>query len=304
MTATWASLDAELLSSWCLPVDAEGDKFARGTVLIIGGSSTTPGAVLLAGRAALRAGAGRLQIATAPEICRQLAVAMPEALVFPATQISDDPDDGLITDELIQRISDADCVLVGPGLVDRSLAAALVAAALDPASGGPVVLDAEALAAFPESGRAAASPGRMLLMTPNRQELDALLVALERRPAGGEPLTGDELADGVSELAEAVGAVVASFGWIAAPDGRRWFTDAGHPSLGTSGSGDVLAGFAAGLGARTKDPAQAACWATYAHLRAGERLGERFAPFGFLAHELIDAVADACRPLGCRAGGS
>jgi ADP-dependent NAD(P)H-hydrate dehydratase len=73
-------LDAEALRAWPLPIDDDGDKYSRGTVLIIGGSITTPGAVLLAGRAALRMGAGRLQIATAAEAALHVAIALPDAV--------------------------------------------------------------------------------------------------------------------------------------------------------------------------------------------------------------------------------
>src|SRR4051794_16824680 len=58
------------------------DKHGRGTVLVVGGSSETPGAVLLAGLAALRAGAGRVQLATAASAVAALGVAIPEARVI------------------------------------------------------------------------------------------------------------------------------------------------------------------------------------------------------------------------------
>jgi ADP-dependent NAD(P)H-hydrate dehydratase len=80
---------------------------------------------------------------------------------------------------------------------------------------------------------------------------------------------------------------------VAAHDGRRWRSGAGHPGLGTSGSGDVLAGLVAGVAARTGDAAQAACWGTLAHQLSGQRLGEQCSPLGFLARELIDAVVPA-----------
>src|SRR6187431_3002211 len=70
-------LDAALLQSWPLPVDDGSDKYSRGTVLVVGGSTMTPGAVLLAGRAALRMGAGRVQVATAPEVAIPVGVAFP-----------------------------------------------------------------------------------------------------------------------------------------------------------------------------------------------------------------------------------
>src|SRR5688572_16889461 len=69
-----------LLRDWPLPVPG-GGKDARGTVLVVGGSRHTPGAVLLAGVAALRAGAGVLQLAVAESTAAALSIEVPEALV-------------------------------------------------------------------------------------------------------------------------------------------------------------------------------------------------------------------------------
>ena len=69
-----------LLRDWPLP-DPQGDKESRGTVLVVGGSRFTPGGVLLAGVAALRAGAGRLQLAVTGSTATALSIAVPEAKV-------------------------------------------------------------------------------------------------------------------------------------------------------------------------------------------------------------------------------
>ena len=69
-----------------------------------------------------------------------------------------------------------------------------------------------------------------------------------------------------------------------------WLVPFGHPGLGTSGSGDVLAGAVAGLLARGTERAQAACWATYLHAAAGDRLAPVVGRIGFLARELVDTL--------------
>ena len=85
-------------------------------------------------------------------------------------------------------------------------------------------------------------------------------------------------------------AAVTVGGRIAAPDGRRWGGGAMVPGLGTSGSGDVLAGLVAGCAARAGDPAQAACWGTYLHVEAGRSLGRRVRTTGYLARELLGEI--------------
>jgi ADP-dependent NAD(P)H-hydrate dehydratase len=279
-----ATLDAALLTAWPMPTDEGGDKFSRGTVLIIGGSPTTPGAVILAGMAALRMGAGRLQIATARTVAEAMAVAMPEALVMPL----DVDDSGALSvdtsgsgHELAKMVSRADAVLIGSGMQSEPPPLAATHFVLDHAGDDAIIVaDAAALLAVRDVGDDARRriAGRLML-TPNRQEVQDLVVGAT---ASSDPLV---------EVAERYGAVVTSFGTVQTSDGRRWHTDTGHPSLGTSGSGDVLAGLVLGAAARCGDAAHAACWATFVHAAAGRQLGERCGMLGFLARELIDEMA-------------
>ena len=75
-------LDRAALDLHPLPPVVDGDKETKGRVLIVAGSREVPGAALLAASAAMRAGAGKLRIATAESIHVQLGVAMPEAMVI------------------------------------------------------------------------------------------------------------------------------------------------------------------------------------------------------------------------------
>jgi len=284
-------LDRDLLATWPMPVDEHGDKHVRGSVLVIGGSSTTPGAALLAGVGALRMGAGRLQIATAASVATALAVALPEALVAP---LDEGPDGGLslasASCDVHGLVAAADAVLVGPGMVvgdaTDALTRSVLAAARDDAI---VVLDAAAMVgACAPGGSLTPDCARRTIVTPNRQE-SALV--LDRDEA-------DEDDGGtVADIAVRIGVTVTSFGHVAAPDGRRWATRPPTPGLGTSGSGDVLAGLAAGAGARCGDGPHAACWATYAHAAAGHRAGARRSQLGFLARELLDEVPAVLREI-------
>src|SRR5690606_6460560 len=72
--------------------------------------------------------------------------------------------------------------------------------------------------------------------------------------------------------------------------GRLWINTGGSPGLGTSGSGDVLAGVIAGLAAHGATPEQAAAWGVHLHAQAGARLSHRFGEVGFLAREIAGEV--------------
>jgi ADP-dependent NAD(P)H-hydrate dehydratase len=282
-------LDEALLADWPLPVDEHGDKFSRGTVLVVGGSPTTPGAVILAGMAALRAGAGRLQIATASSIAPTVAVAVPEALVLPLEADRDGALPGVPTAHFADLMESASAVLIGPGMPSDPPPVGMLGCVLDLASDDAViVVDAAALSALCDIGADVQRRFRgRLMMTPNRQEADMLASHSGR---DGSARRGE---DPLTDIAMVHGAVVTSFGTVQSADGRRWHTDVGHPSLGTSGSGDVLAGLAAGFAARSGDAAQSACWATFVHASTGQRLGERRGALGFLARELIEQASTA-----------
>lgn len=254
-----------VLRDWPLP-DPEGGKESRGTVLVVGGSKYNPGAVLLAGVAALRAGAGRLQLAVAEETTVALSIAVPEAKVVGL------PGDGLA--------AGADVIALGPGLDDIDQTTELMRTVLGAAGrDAAVVLDAYALGAL--SKDASLLPQRRAVLTPNLVEAEHLL--------GHAP--GEDVGAAALELAGKYGVVVSLYGHIAAPDGRRWVEESGDVGLGTSGSGDARAGIVAGLLARGAEPAQAACWGAYAHAVSGQRLAPRYGRVGFLARELVDEVA-------------
>jgi hydroxyethylthiazole kinase-like uncharacterized protein yjeF len=279
----------QVLRGWALP-EPTGGKNARGSILVIGGSSETLGAVLLAAEAALRAGAGKLQVATAESVAPFAATALPEALVraLPQSDSGAIRADGAdVVRELAER---ADAVLLGPGMKDEEETRGFGDRLL-PHLEGPVVLDALGLASVTADVSCLKHFDARVVLTPNPTEL---AIALHR----DEQEIDDEPATAALDLAGRANAVVGLGGatsWVAAPDQRLWQDDSGGAGLGVSGSGDVRAGIVAGLLARGADPLQAAVWAAHLHGRAGERLAATVGRLGFLARELpaqVPAVID------------
>ncbi|MEV6798041.1 NAD(P)H-hydrate dehydratase [Micromonospora rifamycinica] len=269
-----------LLRDWALPVPT-GGKDNRGTVLVVGGSRFTPGAVLLAGVAALRAGAGVLQLAAAESTAAALSIQVPEAMVVGLPETADGAVAGDPGDRLSDLVERADVVTVGPGLNNIDQTRALLRLVLSAA--GPhtaLVFDAYALGALSHEPDLLVGTDRKVVLTPNLTEARHLL--------GRDP--GDDLDADSRELARRYEAVVSLYGHIATPDGQGWREESGDAGLGTSGSGDVRAGLLAGLLSRGAEPAQAACWAAWVHAVSGQRLVPRFGRIGFLARELLDEI--------------
>ena len=275
-----AALDATLLHAWPMPVRVGGDKFSRGTALVIGGSDRTPGSMRLAGEAALRMGAGRLQLATAASVATALAVALPESMVVP---LPVDGEGGLLwpdDDGLGAALQRADAVLVGPGMMGECTTPLVVDILRRVADHAMVVLDAvaiQSLAGIPDE----LVPRGRLLLTPNRQELRTL--------THRDDEDDERDAESASAVARRYGAVVSCFGRVTTAE-QCWDMGLSSPGLGTSGSGDVLAGLAAGAAARCGDRDQAACWATFVHARSATRLALRVGELSFLARELVAEV--------------
>ena len=114
-----------------------------------------------------------------------------------------------------------------------------------------------------------------------------MLTGLEKTRIRADP------ARAASDAAAHLGALVVLKGAttiIASPAGEMLVHEGGVPGLGTSGSGDVLAGLMAGLLARGARPIDAAAWAVYLHAAAGRLLTERVGALGFLARELAATI--------------
>ncbi len=275
-----AEVDAALLRGWPLPQPDDRDsKEERGRVLVVGSHAGVPGAVLLAGEAALRVGAGKLQLATSLDAAPALAAAVPEALVVGF----DEGDD--VGKVLADRAAGAHAIVIGVGSSEAEHDEVRETVRMLVALDGPsvIVLDAGAITSLGEGGREVlgSSTGRVVL-TPNPAEAAALA------GCAIEDVRDDPMAI-ARRLVDDLGVVVAVKGpttYTCAPDGRAFADAAGNVGLGTSGSGDVASGAVAGLAARGADPVQATVFGMHLHAVAGDRLARRIGPIGYLAREL------------------
>lgn len=269
-----------VLRDWPLP-EPGSDKSARGHVVVVGGTTTTPGAVLLAGEAALRAGAGKLAIAAPEEVAVALAVAVPEAMVTGLASTSEGAIDPGASTDVVALVEGADAVVVGSGFIDPGASVAFldrVALELD----APLVVDALASAFLTEHPDGLHHLGGRAVLTVNPTELS--------RTAGRdeEEVEQDPLG-AARDVARRSRVVVLCGGeqkLVVTPEGRSWVVQGGGRGLGVSGSGDVQGGIVAGLLARGAEPAQAAVWGAFLHARAGERLAASVGALGYLAREL------------------
>jgi hydroxyethylthiazole kinase-like uncharacterized protein yjeF len=247
-----------------------------GSVGVLGGASGMVGAALLAGRAALKLGAGRVYVGFVAGNAPAVDFSQPELMLRSA--------------EEVLALEHLTVLAAGPGFGDAARAETLLDAAL--ASPLPLVLDADALnlVAQREALRTrACARTAPTLLTPHPAEAARLLATS----------THDVQADRVAAACKLAatcrcGVVLKGAGSVCAwPDGHWAINTSGNPGMASAGTGDVLTGFlAALLGARV--PAELALEAcVYLHGAAADRLvAHGTGPIGLVAGELIDAARD------------
>jgi hydroxyethylthiazole kinase-like uncharacterized protein yjeF len=215
-----------------------------------------------------------LHIATSADVAPALAIAMPEARVS-AISSATRGKAAAPSSDLIDAAKRCDALLVGPGMA-ASAATQRIAASCA-AHAKATVLDAGAI----EAKKAKAS-----VITPHHGEM-AQLCGCEKADVARDPAS---VAAAVAQERDVVVALKGAITHVANPAGQLWIYRGGSIGLGTSGSGDVLAGVVAGLLAQGAAADQAAVWGVVLHGEAGAALAERVGAVGFLAREIADEI--------------
>lgn len=278
------SLDRDWLSEHPLPaLEHDTDKNRRGRLLAVGGSHLVPGALLLTGEAAYRAGAGKVQLAVPASVSLDLGLRMPEAAVF-GLETNSDGELGPSPEVLGGLVGRCDALVLGPGMGGKADAAGLLKAVLEGDERDlALVLDAAAIGACCGFAERLRDWKGEVVLTPHPGEMAALMEC----PAEEVQST---MAAAASERFGATVLLKGAETWIGTPGCEPIRYQGGGPGLGTGGSGDVLAGIIGGLLARGADASTAAGWGVWAHGEAGRTLAREIAPLGFMAHELLGVL--------------
>jgi len=271
---------------------ARGHKYAHGHALILSGGPGKGGAARLAARGALRIGAGLVTMAVPPAALQENAARL-DAVMLRSLKDADALSAWLHEDARINALC------IGPGFGTSLRHGAWVEAVLD--ARRPVVLDADALTLVARDSVLFGKLHPSCVLTPHGGEFARLFPDIAAKLA--EPATRGPAyskVDATREAARRAGCVVLFKGpdtVIADPEGRCSI-NASHyeraaPWLATAGSGDVLAGFIAGLLARGFAPMQAAEMAAWLHVECARSFGP-----GLIAEDLPEELPAVFRALG------
>ena len=268
-----------------------------GRILLVAGSEGMMGAAVLTCRAALKSGAGLVQLAVPKELFPVAQIAVPEATCRTRSFLPED-------------LSRYDAVAVGPGLGTGSESVEAVRNILEFYQ-GPLVLDADALniIANPENQLLALLRIRKgeTVITPHIGEARRLLEAADPRDTDGDGakyfartvLGGEERLAMAEALVRLTGATVVlkGMGSLVAAEGEETYTNTtGNPGMATGGSGDVLTGIVAGLWGQNQPQGdgtdrkltahEAACCGVFIHGLAGDLAAEELGEYGLTAGDI------------------
>ena len=242
---------------------ADSHKGSYGKILLLCGSRGYTGAAALAAMGALRCGAGLVYLGVPACIYEIEAVKLTEPIVFPLPD-TDGCLGGSAVDAILQRLSNMDAVLVGPGLGQTDGTAEVVRAVIETYS-GPLVLDADGINVI--AGHIDVLRGRTgpTILTPHLGEFLRM----------GGTVDNDRVRPAV-EMARRLHAIIVLKGHdTVITDGEECYINkTGNPGMAVGGSGDVLAGMITALLGQGLPPLQAAACGAWLHGAAGDLCAE------------------------------
>lgn len=276
----------------CLPLPSpDAHKGQRGSVLLVAGSRLYAGSAVLAAAGAMRMGAGYVFAAVPAPVVPVMQAALPHVIAVAL----DETAEGTLAASSVERIlrlsGEVDSVVLGPGLTTHAEAADVIRRLVEVLP-GPLVLDADGLNAFAETG-----PGPIMarsaqtVITPHPGELARLL-----------GISATEVqADRVAAASRVVGCnlacVLKGARTVVASASRSAVTLAGNAGMATAGSGDVLAGMIGTLLAQGLDPFEAGALGAFVHARAGDLAAAELTEICLTAKDLPAYVPAAVKEI-------
>jgi NAD(P)H-hydrate epimerase len=270
------------------PRAANAHKGDFGKVLIIAGSMGMSGAAALAGRAALRAGAGLVRVATPKSVLPIVASIEPSFTTIALPEDNYGRISAKAINIILNAISENDAVAFGPG-IGVSGALQSVLETLLQQEDLRLVIDADGLNNLAVLKSWVGKLKAKLILTPHPGEMKRLWSALSR-----EPLPADRQKQGV-QLAQLTGTTVALKGaGTVVTDGQKVYVNkTGNPGMATAGSGDVLTGVITALMGQGLSNLDAAVLGVYIHGLAGDIAAEKLGQVSLIATDIIDALGES-----------
>lgn len=258
-------------------------KGSMGNALIVAGCYGMAGAAVLATKACLRSGAGKVTTRTPKNNCMIMQIAVPEAV------LSIDPDAEVLSESA--SADDIDALGIGPGLGQAETTAVALIGQFK-RTHCPIVADADALNILANHRAWLQQLPKNIIMTPHPKEMDKLA----SNAANGDY---DRLAKALdfAERHDAFIILKGHYTAVCTPQGKVFFNNTGNSGMATAGSGDVLTGILTGLLARGYSEEQACLLGVYLHGLAGDIAAGKLGKESLIASDIIDHLPMAFRSI-------
>jgi NAD(P)H-hydrate epimerase len=270
------------------PRAADAHKGVFGRILIVGGSVGMSGACAIAGRAALRSGAGLVRVAVPAGILPIVAAIEP---CYTTLALPQDEAGGIASSAAAEACEQAalnDVVAFGPGAgAGRGARDVLLALIAEPDL--RLVIDADGLNNLAKTPRWPLRRKANIILTPHPGEMKRLWKGLFRQPMP------DDRTACAAALAKETGCTVVlkGAGTVVTDAARVYVNTTGNPGMATAGAGDVLTGVIAALAGQQLSDFDAAVLAVYIHGLAGDLAADRTGQVSLIATDIIEALPQA-----------
>ena len=258
-------------------------KCNMGTALIVAGSYGMAGAAILASKACLRSGVGKVVVRTPRRNNDIMQISVPEAIIYP------DHDEKYFSETVDSE--DVDAMAIGPGLRQQENTAIALITQIRRTQ-APIVVDADGLNMLANHRAWLQQLPKNIIMTPHPKEFDRL--------NGGTCADSYERLSKARDMAEHLQAYIILKGHYSAlclPNGNVVFNSTGNAGMATAGSGDVLTGIITGLLARGYKHAEACMAGMYLHGLAGDLAAKQVGMESLTASDLIHFLPQAFKRL-------
>lgn len=275
------------------PRPRDNHKGSYGHLLVVAGSVGKTGAAALAARAAMRAGAGLVTVATAASAQPVVAALLLEAMTEPVAETAARTIALKARDALHELAARRDAVALGPGLgLDEDTQALARALVFDFEQ--PMVVDADALTALAGHLDRLRGARAARCLTPHPGEMARMLGVAIADVQRDRIATARQFATAWETPVVLKGATSV----IGLPDGTVLLNPTGNPGMASGGTGDVLSGVLGAFLARGLEPAAALAAGVYLHGLAGDVAAERLGQESLVATDVIEALPEAFRRVG------
>ncbi|MDH3973816.1 MAG: NAD(P)H-hydrate dehydratase [Deltaproteobacteria bacterium] len=276
-----------------LPREADSHKGSYGHLLVVAGSGGKSGAAVMAGKSALRSGAGLVTVAAPSSINSILETNLTEVM----TESLSDVDGGFLGSGAVKKalylLKDKSALVLGPGLSREEESGTFVRAIMEKLS-IPAVLDADALWHLSAHTGLISKCKAPLILTPHPGEM-ATILGISSKEVQQDRLN---IARSFAADFECYLILKGARTLVASPEGDVFINMTGNAGMATAGTGDVLCGIVGSLLGQGYSALESALAGVYIHGEAGDRIAEEKGEAGLIATDIIERFPEVFREMG------